>query len=163
MSTEVRAFDYVNQPYETVRRAFDRDGSLELVRRATKAAAARGAQLIAALRIEIAGLEIQKDVAIDVGTIHTTGSGGASRTTVPLSWKATTAAGWFPVMEAELCIYPLSATETQLEIRGAYAPPLGALGQAIDAAVGHRIAEASVHRFATDIAARLRSELHPTA
>jgi hypothetical protein len=50
-------------------------------------------------------------------------------------------------MEAELVVYPLSKSETQLELQGRCSPPLGALGGALDSLVGHRIADASVHRF----------------
>jgi hypothetical protein len=62
-------------------------------------------------------------------------------------------------MSAELSIYPLTATETQLDFLGRYEPPLGAVGGAVDAVVGHRIAEASVHRFLSDVAAYLRRSL----
>ena len=62
-------------------------------------------------------------------------------------------------MKAELSFWPLTATETQLELTGAYEPPLGALGKAVDAAIGHRIAEATVHRFLDDLVEQLRREL----
>jgi hypothetical protein len=62
-------------------------------------------------------------------------------------------------MDAELAIYPLSKDETQLDLRGNYEPPLGPLGEMLDAVVGHRIAEASVHRFLFEIATLLKSEL----
>ena len=65
----------------------------------------------------------------------------------------------FPFMKAELSIYPLTATETQLDFLGSYEAPFGVLGGAVDAVVGHRIAEASVHRFIKDVAAYLRTEL----
>jgi hypothetical protein len=50
----------------------------------------------------------------------------------------------------------LTATETQLDFAGRYQPPLGPLGSVLDAAIGHRIAEASVHRFVADVAQHLR-------
>jgi hypothetical protein len=62
-------------------------------------------------------------------------------------------------MNAELSIYPLTAKETQLDFLGTYDPPLGVLGDALDAIVGHRIGEASVHRFIQNVATYLRSEL----
>ena len=65
----------------------------------------------------------------------------------------------FPLMKAELFIYPLNATETQLDFVGLYEPPLGALGKAVNAIVGHRIAEVSVHRFVNDVAGYLRQAL----
>jgi hypothetical protein len=65
-------------------------------------------------------------------------------------------------MSAELSVYPLTSTETQLDFLGHYEPPLSVLGGAIDAMVGHRIAEASVHRFIADIAQYLRHHLSGT-
>jgi hypothetical protein len=62
-------------------------------------------------------------------------------------------------MRAKLGVYPLTATETQLDFAGTYEPPLGAVGGAIDAVVGHRIAEASVHGFVVDVAHHLRETL----
>lgn len=62
-------------------------------------------------------------------------------------------------MTAELSLWPLTSTETQLEILGAYRPPLGIVGNALDAAVGHRLAEATVHRFLDDVVEQLRREL----
>jgi hypothetical protein len=60
-------------------------------------------------------------------------------------------------MHAELAVYPLTSTETQLEFSGDYEPPLGLLGGAVDAVAGHRIADASIHRFVTELAESLRS------
>jgi hypothetical protein len=62
-------------------------------------------------------------------------------------------------MKADLSIYPLTATETQLDFKGLYEPPLGLLGKAVNAMVGHRIAEVSVHRFVSDVAQYLRETL----
>jgi hypothetical protein len=35
----------------------------------------------------------------------------------------------FPLMKADLYIYPLTATETQLNFKGVYEPPLGPFGK----------------------------------
>ena len=67
--------------------------------------------------------------------------------------------GFFPVMKADLALYPLSSTETQIDLSGQYEPPMGPLGKALDAMVGHRIAEASVHRFVGAVADRLRQQM----
>jgi hypothetical protein len=80
-------------------------------------------------------------------------------TCVQLEWEAATMPGLFPLMKAELAIYPLTATETQLDFSGFYEPPLGALGKAVDAIAGYRIAEVSVHRFVSDVAEYLRKAL----
>ena len=62
-------------------------------------------------------------------------------------------------MKAELAVYPLTATETQLDFSGSYEPPGGWLGSAVDAVIGHKIAEASVHRFVGQVAEYLRGHL----
>ena len=74
-------------------------------------------------------------------------------------WKAAKRAPLFPSMQAELRVYPLTKSETQLDLMGNYDPPMGPLGDALDAIVGHRIAEASVHRFMKDVAEYLRTTL----
>jgi len=55
-------------------------------------------------------------------------------------------------------VYPLTASETQLDFAGTYEPPMGIVGAAIDALVLHRVvAEASVLHFVQDVAAFLRA------
>jgi hypothetical protein len=76
-----------------------------------------------------------------------------------LEWQAAKMPSLFPLMKAELSIYPLTASETQLDFSGLYEPPLGAVGKALNAIVGHRIAEVSVHRFVSDVAGHLRQAL----
>ena len=83
----------------------------------------------------------------------------APATRLLLEWEAATMPRLFPLMKAELSIYPLTATETQLDFSGLYEPPFGAVGKAMNAIVGHRIAEVSVHRFISDVAAYLRKAL----
>jgi hypothetical protein len=156
MSREIRSFDYVNAPYESVRAALSKD-ALAIFRSATKAAAGRTHSVASALRVEIAGIELAKEIEISVKEVKE--APGSAVTRLELEWKAATAPGLFPMMRAELAVYPLTATETQLDFSGRYEPPLGWLGTAVDAAIGHRIAEASVHRFVSEVAHYLRSAL----
>ena len=83
-------------------------------------------------------------------------------TRLRLEWEAATAPGLFPLMKAELSVYPLTSTETQLDFLGIYEPPFSALGRAMNAVAGHRIAEASVHRFISEVAEYLRKVLATT-
>jgi hypothetical protein len=82
---------------------------------------------------------------------------------LPITWQSAANPSLFPRLKAELLVYPLSGHETQLELEGTYDPPLGILGDAIDAMVGHRIAEASVLHFLRDVAARLQADIGTTA
>jgi hypothetical protein len=163
MSTdrEIRAFDYVNQPYERVRDVVRRE-ALSIFHRATSAATDRREQMVASLSVDIAGVELRKNVVIRLGEFveDKTGHSELSRIArLPVQWEAVDDASLFPSMKAELAIYPLTFTETQVELRGVYEPPMGLLGGAIDRVVGHRLAEASVHRFIGEVVEYLRREL----
>lgn len=149
----IRCFDYVNHRYAQVRDALQADASGAL-HRATKRAADHADSVAAQLRVHVAGMEVVKDIDLAVGPITEKASGDrlAPVTHIQLEWKAHESSRLFPTMHAELLVYPLTATETQLDLSGHYEPPLGLLGNAVDAVVGHRIAEASVRRFLNDLA-----------
>ena len=156
--THIRSYDYVNHPYEEVRDALVRDARA-VFQSATNAAASRARSVASQLRVSIAGVEVAAEVAIGVETIEERRpcGGDAPVTTLRLEWKAVNAPHLFPFMKAELSVYPLTATETQLDFAGVYEPPLGKLGGALNAVIGHRIAEVSVHRFVSEVADYLRS------
>jgi hypothetical protein len=154
----VRAFDYVNHSYEAVRDAMRKD-TAGIFQRATKVAEARSGEIVASLSVNVSGLQISKDVAIKIGAVREEGSLGSRVTHIELEWHAAESPGLFPMMKADLRIYALSPTETQIELSGEYDPPMGALGGAIDAVLGHRLAEASVHRFVRAVVERLRHDV----
>lgn len=158
-SKTIRVFDYVNQPYETVRDRLT-DDSIGVFRDATKVAALRASTVASELHVTIAGIEVGAEIAITINSVESTSKTVTSpeTTKIELEWEAAKMPRLFPFMSAKLLIYPLTATETQLDLIGEYEPPLGIVGSAIDAAVGHRIAEASVHHFVKDIAGFLRAE-----
>jgi hypothetical protein len=154
--TALRSYDYVNRPYATVRDALVTDAP-GIFRRATSAAAARADALSAELHARVGPVDVSADIDIEVRSIEEGVSPlETASTRLELAWSAKAHPGLFPVMRAVLSIYPLSASETQIDLAGVYQPPLGVLGQVIDAAIGHRVAEASVHRFVEQVAAFLR-------
>ncbi len=157
---KIRTYDYVNHPYEQVRAALGMN-SANLFQAATKAATARANSLASELRVDLAGIKLGADISISVKrTSQAPASGmGGPATVIELEWEAANLPHLFPFMKGELSIYPLTATETQLDFSGVYEPPLGILGSAVNALVGHRIAESSVHRFVADVAGHLRTTL----
>jgi hypothetical protein len=161
---EIRCFEYVNHPYGRVRDALTANAA-EVFRSATRAAASRAHSVASQLRVDIGGIEVGTDVDISVREIEEQPAKATSspRTCLQLEWEAAKRPRLFPFMRAELAIYPLTATETQLDFSGHYEPPLGLLGSAMDSLVGHRVAEASVHRFVTDVAAYLRRTMGPAS
>jgi hypothetical protein len=111
------------------------------------------------LHVDLGGVEVSTDIDIAVAEVRETGPDAAKVTHIALRWTAAERTGLFPMMRADLAVYPLTSTETQLDFSGEYEPPLGVLGSALDAIAGRRIAEASVHRFVADVAAHLRERL----
>ena len=157
---EIRCYDYVNHPYEHVRDALRQD-ALAVFQSATKAATYRAQSIAAELHVDIAGIGVKSDIKISVKNVEEKilDSMSTPITRLLLEWEAATMPRLFPLMKAELSIYPLTATETQLDFSGLYEPPFGAVGKAMNAVVGHRIAEVSVHRFISDVAGYLRQAL----
>jgi hypothetical protein len=159
-SREARYYDYVNAGYERVCEVLRRD-VLAVCHSATKTAASRAASLASELHVNVGGFDVGTDIAIKLGPIEEhPGDAKAPRTTTfALEWEAARLPRLFPFMHATLVVYPLTPTETQLELVSRYDPPLGPFGAAVDALVGHRIADASVHRFLSEVAAHLRATL----
>jgi hypothetical protein len=156
----IRSYDYVNHPFEKVRSALSAH-PLEVFQAATKTAAARANSVAAELSVDVGGITLGADISISIkDTVQVPAAGATGPSTVVhLEWEAANRPHLFPFMRAELAVYPLTATETQLDFSGVYEPPLGALGRAVNAVVGHRIAESSVHRFISSVAEHLRTSL----
>ena len=55
--------------------------------------------------------------------------------------------GLFPVLDADITLAPHGESATLLALTGAYRPPLGAIGAALDRVVLHRVATATVQGF----------------
>jgi hypothetical protein len=158
--SKIHCYDYVNHPYEQVRSVLGQDAP-GVFQSATKAAASRVQSVASELRIDIGGIGIQTDIQVSVKNIEVkprkAKSGPVTR--LQLEWEAAKMANLFPLMKADLSIYPITATETQLDFDGFYEPPLGPLGKAMNAMLGHRVAEVCVHRFVSDLADYLRKTL----
>lgn len=94
-------------------------------------------------RLPLLAKTVSLAVGLPVRTPH--------QTTIPLAWKATGPTALFPQMTADLTIARLGPDMTQLGFSGSYEAPLGTVGQKIDQALLHRIAEASVKSFVDQI------------
>ena len=160
---EIHCYDYVNHPYQQVRSALSKDAPA-VFQSATKAAASRAQSIASEPRIDFGGIGIEADIRVSVKKIEVRPRAAIWKpaTRLQLEWEAAKMPRLFPLMKAELSIYPLTATETQLDFQGVYEPPFGPLGKAVNAVVGHRIAEVSVHRFVNDVAGYLRQNLAQT-
>jgi hypothetical protein len=74
---------------------------------------------------------------------------------LPLRWEATGAMGrLFPVLDANLVLTP-DGDRCRLALMGAYRPPLGTAGAALDRVMLHRAASATVRALLSDVAGSL--------
>jgi hypothetical protein len=72
-----------------------------------------------------------------------------------LRWEATGPdGGLFPVLDADLTLTAAGAG-AMLTLAGAYRPPLGPLGQALDRAILNRVAVTTIRNFLLEVAAQL--------
>ena len=157
-ATKIRCYDYVNHSFDDVCEALT-SHSNEIFHNATKSAETRAGKVAAGLHVKVAGIEIGKEIIVDVKSYVDVESQFERKTTVRLEWKAADAPQLFPTMKAQLHVYPITGSETQLDFQGEYDPPLGLLGKAIDVVIGHRIADATVHHFVSEVADYLRQSL----
>ena len=72
---------------------------------------------------------------------------------LPLRWEATGAAGkLFPVLDANLVLTPRGEDRSTLALTGAYRPPLGGVGAALDRALLNRAAAATIRSLVSQVA-----------
>jgi hypothetical protein len=156
----LRFYGYVDRPYDAVRSLL-RSRATDVFQHATNAASERANELVARLRSGVSGLEIGVDVRIEVAKEpEEEGIAGLPPVThLAIRWKAAQHASLFPSMSARLSISPMAFAETRVEFDGTYQPPLGVVGGLLNAAIGHQIAEATVHRFVNDIIEEIRREV----
>src|SRR5690349_9132369 len=75
---------------------------------------------------------------------------------IALRWEAVgPGGGLFPVLDADVRLTPAGEHVTLLSLAGSYRPPLGSLGRALDQAILHRVAAATIRRFVAQVAARI--------
>lgn len=111
-----------------------------------------GDQLLAEVGFPVSRLQVGKQVEIDLGPpVRTPG-----RTWLPVTWRATGPRGIFPTLEGELEVAALGPHLTQLGLSARYKPPFGLVGQSLDRALLHRVAEATVRDFVERVAVALR-------
>ena len=107
--------------------------------------------------LRVAGLPVRKRVVVEIGEPVKTSTWAV----VPLTWQATFPQKLFPVMTGKVELAPADKEVTRLTVSGMYEPPLGKLGEQLDEALMHNVAEATVKELAESIARRLEEEPKP--
>ena len=101
-------------------------------------------------RVGVAGLS--KLVRVQVRELACTDRSAG----LAIRWEATgPAGGLFPVLDADIRLAPVGLHATMLTMAGAYRPPLGPVGKALDRALLHRVASATIREFIAHVAARI--------
>jgi hypothetical protein len=159
--------EYVNRSAaEVVKTVLNRPESL--FENATRAALGAVATFHSRLHVEVGGFDISRPIEISLGSPHDEIGNELDLTDArpfeagysvyfPIKWHAEHQVGLFPAMDAELLIVELGGEPpvSQVGISGFYRPPLGTLGRVGDDLLMHRVAEAGVRHFVTDLAQRL--------
>lgn len=148
----LRYFAELGRPFETVEAEL-LGVAEEWIPDVARDANDRGERLLAEVGFGPLGRRVEKQVRIELGEAVRM----SSKTVLPMSWRATGLRALFPVLEADIEVAALGPNKAQLSINGRYEPPLGALGRAIDRALMHRVAEATVKDFLDRVAERLQS------
>ncbi len=110
-----------------------------------------GGKNVAAVGVHVAGVPVRKKVTVELGAPVKT----STWTVIPLTWKATFPKMLFPEMTGKIELAPVDKDVTRLTVSGMYRPPLGKLGEQLDEALMHSVAEGTVKELAESIASRL--------
>jgi hypothetical protein len=95
---------------------------------------------------------LSKLVRVQVRELAWTGTSAG----LAIRWEATgPGGGLFPVLDADIRLAPAGERATLLTLAGSYRPPLGALGDALDRRILHRVAAATIRRFLTELAVQV--------
>ena len=120
--------------------------------RLASSAEEHGDQLLAEVGFPVSGRRVGKRVELEMGApVRTPG-----RTWLPVTWRATGPYGIFPTLEGELEVAALGDHLTQLGLSARYKPPFGLVGESLDRALLHRVAEATIRDFVERVGAALR-------
>jgi hypothetical protein len=112
----------------------------------------RGELLLAEVGFALEARRVDKEVEIRLGSAYRI----PGKTLLPMTWRATGAERLFPQLDADLEVAALGTSRTLLSISARYRPPMGSLGRALDRAMLHRVAEATIKDFLDRVGERVQ-------
>jgi hypothetical protein len=149
----VRSYTEVDQPFEDLRPILLDRPDRWLPGLATDAGE-RGELLLAEVGFGSERKRVEKQVLIELGAPMEF----PSRLIVPLEWRPLSGRSLLPKLEGDLEVAPLGPNRTHVSLSARYRPPLGVVGQALDRALLHRVAEATAKDFVDRVAAAFAAE-----
>ena len=154
----IRYFLELDDPFDRIEAALLADPSTWVPGMA-RAAGELGERLLTEVGFAVdEDRRMDKEVEISFGQPYRS----ASATRLPMTWKATGAQRLFPLLEADLEVAGLGR-RTQLSISARYRPPMGPLGQVLDRALLHRVAEAALKDFLDRVGATIATRARAMA
>ncbi|MEP7060520.1 MAG: hypothetical protein ABI828_07290 [Actinomycetota bacterium] len=84
----------------------------------------------------------------------------ASTTLIPFHWSPVGPHAYLPSLDADIEVAPLGQGRTQVSINARYKPPLGPVGRAVDRALLHRVAEATLKDFLDRLGAAIVADAY---
>jgi hypothetical protein len=151
----VQLYNAIGEPFDRVREVLAARSlrSLEAPRRLAMDWLHEGE---ARLEVELAGLHLMKEVCFRV-SYYMDVPGRLPMGRLQLSWESVEHADVYPIVTADLEIEPIDNNRTMVSLLASYDPPLGRLGAIVDRVAMHRVAEAALGRFFTDLVRDLRA------
>ena len=146
----IRYFVEIDAPFEAVEAAI-LNGPEGWIPGLAREVGDRGERLLADVGLGQPGSHLRREVTISIGEPMRF----PSKTVLPMGWKPASGGRLLPGLEADIEVAPLGEHRTQLAISARYQPPLGAIGQALDRALLHRVAEGTVKDFLDRAALKL--------
>jgi hypothetical protein len=116
-----------------------------------------GREHLARVGVRIGRMPIYKHVRLILGSAPIAIE--ADRLMLFVDWEATGGPPLFPRMQGTLHINPVEAGVTRLTLNASYDPPLGPLGDLIDRALMHRVAQATVEDLLERLAIQVDEEV----
>ncbi len=116
-----------------------------------------GGELLAKVGLTIGPLPVYKHVRLQVGAVPEALHN--ERAMLPVRWEVVGGPAIFPKMEGTLHVEPAGARATKITLNASYDPPLGKLGELIDRAVMHHVAQITMNDFIERLALALTAEL----
>ena len=101
--------------------------------------------------LHLVGIPVRKRVHLLIGQPER----ASTWAVIPVWWQPTFGRKLLPVMNGKLEVAPAGKDQTRLTVSGMYEPPLGKLGEELDKALMHRVAEGTVRELAESIAKKL--------
>jgi hypothetical protein len=102
------------------------------------------------LEVEMAGLHLVKEVVFRVSD-YVDVPGRLRMGRLQMSWEPVDHSDLYPVVTADLEIEPIDEDRTMVSLLASYDPPLGRIGAIVDRVAMHRIAQAALGRFFSEL------------